>query len=240
VTPILSVPEALMRLGARQVAQLITSVSVMRVFVPRSEGHRNLWRHAIQVAVAARTLAANWPGGVDPQQAYVVGLLHDIGRFVMFEHDPVDFDAVESSLWRTPDELLAAERDICGFDHAEIGWRAGKVWGLPDQLADGIRNHHATALDGCVSGEVERLLRVVQLSDALSCRLMGCSSFSSLDAEARRAIVEPLCAAVPGVHVTPVNLASFAGAIQDESTTLAAALGIRQAGSPVGCGPKRA
>lgn len=243
VTPVLSLQEALMRLGSRQVAHFVTSVSVMRVFVPRSEGHRNLWRHSIQVAVAARTIAASSLRGVEPQQAYVVGLLHDIGRFVMFEHDPLDFEAVEGTHWTTPSDLLDAEREVCGFDHADLGWRAAKRWRLPDVLADAIRLHHATRFDTSVPLPFERLVRVVQLADALSCVLLNQNRFAALDSTTRRKLVEPICAAASSPAVgefSVADVAGLAGPIQDESATLAAALGIHPVDSPVDCRPKTA
>ncbi len=228
VTPVLSLPEALVRLGARQVAQLITAVSVMRVFVPTTEGHRNLWRHAIQVAVGARTIASRGPREVDPQRAYAVGLLHDIGRFVMFEHDPVDFEVIDGKHWSTPAELLAAERDVCGFDHAELGWRASTIWALPEEISDPIRLHHATVFDSKTPRARVALIKTVQQADALSCLMLSRPDLTSLDPLVAQEVIERVCPP-PGFGTPPASaadLSSIIGPIQNESSNLAAALGL--------------
>jgi HD-like signal output (HDOD) protein len=51
--PILTIPQSIMRIGARPLASTITSMAVMRVFVPTTKGQKNLWNHALQVAECA-------------------------------------------------------------------------------------------------------------------------------------------------------------------------------------------
>ncbi len=230
VAPVVSIPDALIRLGARHTAQLITSLSVMRVFVPTTEGHRNLWRHAIQVAVAARAIACRRPGDVDPHLAYVAGLLHDIGRFVLFEHDPVDLDAVEKRHWMTPLELLAAERDVCGFDHTELGWRACQVWSVPEPIGVTVRLHHRRTFGAEIDPEQIALIRVVQQADVLSCLLLNQPELVRLDPSAREAAIRravtPVCegdARAPSAS----ELSMLAAPIVNECAELTAALGLR-------------
>jgi HD-like signal output (HDOD) protein len=105
--PVRTIPQAIARVGARPLAELITSMSVQRVFVPSNLGQRNLWLHAIQVAVAARIYAQNRPElQTDPEEAYFAGLLHDVGRFVMFDRSPAELGQVDEIGWTTPDELI--------------------------------------------------------------------------------------------------------------------------------------
>src|SRR5487761_2129065 len=82
--PIVTIRQAVVRLGARECAGLVTALAISRVFVPTTTVHRQLWLHALQTAVAARTIASLMPkANIAPDQAYLAGLLHDIGRFVM-------------------------------------------------------------------------------------------------------------------------------------------------------------
>ena len=88
-SPMISIKDALVRVGTASVRSLVTSLAVQRVFIPTDRSQIRLWQHSIAAGVAAESIAALTPGlGIEPNEAYLVGLLHDVGRFVMFEHAP--------------------------------------------------------------------------------------------------------------------------------------------------------
>jgi putative nucleotidyltransferase with HDIG domain len=165
---------AIVRMGSRRVAALVTSFAAMRVFKPTTEAQRDLWRHALSCAVAAGEIAAQSRLDVDPQQAYVAGLLHDIGRFVLVDDVPVDEGAAFVPDWSRDPGPCALERAAVGIDHAEIGLAAAREWRLPRELWAAMRVHHEHGdLAGVVPEHVGRLVRVVQQADALSEFLLG-------------------------------------------------------------------
>lgn len=119
---IVRIQDAVARLGAKNVARLITAMSIARVFVPKTDLERNLWRHAFGVAVVAEKVTRAVVGPApDPSTAYAAGLLHDIGRFLLFQEAPQELQHVDETAWATPHELIDAEQRICGFTHAELG-----------------------------------------------------------------------------------------------------------------------
>lgn len=141
--PITTLSHAIARIGSIGAVNLVLAMAVTRVFVPRDPWEQSLWRHAVQVAHAARMLARK--GGVadvNPEEAYVVGLLHDVGRFVLFQEAPDYLRSIDEGHWDTPDTLVDEERAICGLNHAEIGSIACEKWGLPTRIEQAIRSHH--------------------------------------------------------------------------------------------------
>ena len=97
---------AVARLGAAHVADLVTTVAMTRVFVPRTPAEKDLWRHAIEVATACRTIIRRHPvNGVSAEQGYLAGLLHDIGHFIMIDQAPSFIQAVDALGSTTPAEL---------------------------------------------------------------------------------------------------------------------------------------
>lgn len=175
VSPITTLQQAIMRIGTHQIANLIMTMTVMRVFIPTTKSQRNLWIHAIQVAVAARTIARmNQAFKVDPEQAYLCGLLHDIGRFVQFEGAPDELGRVDESNWTTPQELVEVEKALCGFDHAELGWHACQKWYLPELISTVVREHHHYPPSATLVKESSllNLIQVVQQADSLSVLMM--------------------------------------------------------------------
>ena len=166
-SPILRIPDAVARLGATRVSGLVTAMSVARVFVPRSRWELGLWQHALGVATTAEFLARASSTTVDVQQAYLGGLLHDLGRFILFKEAPEALRRVDETKWDSPADLIAAEASICGFTHCEIGAQAATRWNLPTAISDLCRRHHEVIPVSANSKE-DRVLRVVHVADWLA------------------------------------------------------------------------
>ena len=101
-----------------------------------------LQRHALQVARAARRLAASPEVAAD---AFIAGLVHDIGKIVIATAFPEVAAAVrqgESGL--TPSEI---ERRILGISHGEVGAYLLTRWGLPLPVVDAVAHHHDAAAE---------------------------------------------------------------------------------------------
>lgn len=168
-----TIPVAIARVGARRLAQTLTQLAVAQVFVPTTLGQKRLWLHAVQVGLLAKRIAELRPSShAPPESAYLAGLLHDIGRFLMFQHSPQELGAVEETGWSSPLELIAAERRICGFNHAALGGAACQRWSLPEQIGGAVRLHHNPSFKAGTDPAVIRLVRCVQLADAVSCGLL--------------------------------------------------------------------
>lgn len=163
--PITTVRAAVTRLGSISASNLILSFAVTRVFVPKNAWERSLWRHALQVAVAARALAARARDpDVNPDEAYACALLHDVGRFVLFQAAPDQLRRVDESQWHTPEEMIAQERAICGLTHTELGALACAKWRLPDTVTAVVRDHHARP-KGAPLGRVAKLTALIHFAD---------------------------------------------------------------------------
>ena len=168
---IVSLDQAVTRLGTQRCAGLILALAVIKVFVPRSEAQRYLWIHSLQTALFARMFCQRIPSvKSNAGHAYLCGLLHDIGRFVQFEGAPADLTRVDDMHWASPQELIDAERSALGYDHSLLGWHACKKWCLPTTIGEVVRRHHEILpLDRHGSDE---LVRVVQWADKLSTALI--------------------------------------------------------------------
>ncbi|MDE2477946.1 MAG: HDOD domain-containing protein [Betaproteobacteria bacterium] len=165
--PITSIQEAMLRVGARGAVDLVLAHSAARIFVPGNEWEKTLWKHSIDVAWLMRklsVLAVDHRG--EPDEAYVFGLLHDIGRFVLYLEAPEELRSVEETDWATPEELIEAEIRICGFTHSELGYLALRKWRLPDALAEAVRWHHTQPLPlDKIDGRYRALNELLQEAD---------------------------------------------------------------------------
>lgn len=173
--PVDTIPDAIMRVGTRPLAEMILSASVVQVFLPRTHGQQLLWIHSIQTAVWARRIVEMRPDcGVTAEEAYLAGLLHDIGRFLMFQHSRDELGRIEESAYGDPRDLVAAEVDLCGFDHAHLGWYVCRQWLLPETVSEMVRNHHVYGERvKNIPSEISTLVQVVQQADHLSCGILS-------------------------------------------------------------------
>lgn len=182
---ITSIRRALTRLGSTEAANTILTVAITRVFMPRDDWEKSLWRHSIQVAVALRNLVHASPlADIRTDEAYTAGLLHDIGRFVLFGEAPKALRAIDEGHWETPEELVKMERSVCGFSHAELGAMACTQWKLPELLTSVVRRHHDVDIIPS-RGEVDTLLAAVRFADLamFPSALPGSTGYEDADVE---------------------------------------------------------
>lgn len=163
-SPITTLDAAILRIGARNAASLVLSAAVTRVFVPRSDGERALWQHALDVATLARRLARHVGGGsFAPEELYAAGLLHDVGHFVMLQEAPDQLDRLVGLEWRSAEELTRYERAIFGLTHADIGALACARWSLPSVIVQIVQQHHHPLSEP--QGRTAMMTALVQLAD---------------------------------------------------------------------------
>ncbi len=171
INPITSLREAVVRMGVKSVTDFVRTMAVMRIFLPTTAEEKSLWVHSIQVAVGAKLIAQAAPAlEVNPEQAYLCGLLHDIGRFVLFDKAKDQLTMLEDAHWQSPAELVQSERELYGFNHSELGQRVCKKWALPQMIIDVVGNHHEFDLPDSlfVDSPLGHLIRIVQMADFFS------------------------------------------------------------------------
>ncbi|MFT5706365.1 MAG: putative nucleotidyltransferase with HDIG domain [Oceanospirillaceae bacterium] len=169
--PITDIHQALIRTGSDDILSFLSRFSVTKVLTPMKSDERNLWRHSIETAYLSEYIArANPKLLIDPNLAYSCGLLHDIGRFVLFNVASKSIDFLESKDWKTPSELSDTETQFFGFTHAEVGSLAAQRWKLPAVITQVITHHHNYSKIDLFKfpDNFKNLLQVIQLSDFIS------------------------------------------------------------------------
>lgn len=136
-------------LGRRTLGALLATAAVSTQFSPGSGSgfdFESFWRQALGTAVAAQGLAIET--GADDEQAFIAGLLHDIGRLALATYFAESL-AAAVALARSQDlPLLLAERQLLGVDHAEVGALIASHWHFPAAVVAAILDHPAPGRDG--------------------------------------------------------------------------------------------
>ena len=128
-----------------------------------------LWDHARATATVSQHLTTVC-ARADPEEAFMAGLLHDIGRTVMDQEFPTQYAEVVDLVAQghTP-SLRSAERCVFQFDHTEVGFVVVTAWAFPRAIAETIRRHHDPA-----EAEADRgLCATVSLANSLCLHAQG-------------------------------------------------------------------
>jgi putative nucleotidyltransferase with HDIG domain len=137
-----STAQAFLLLGADRVIKIVLASSLIYRYDERATGFIAplFWRHSLGAAICARTLAEQT--GVDPELAFIGGLLHDIGRLLMYVASPAHVHKALDRRQHSDIPLIAAEREVFGYDHCESGRVLASAWKLPPDITDAIAAHH--------------------------------------------------------------------------------------------------
>lgn len=143
---IVSPTEAIQYLGVRRVRSLALSLHIFTCFDQVRLEHLSLervWEHSLTTGLLARKIVRAAGGDRHAQdEAYVAGMLHDIGKVMLASDLPQEFEraieiAIES---RIP--MIEAERQVFGVTHAEVGAYLLGLWGLPVAIVEAVAMHH--------------------------------------------------------------------------------------------------
>ncbi len=138
------VKRALAYLGFNTLAQLVLSISVISVFSQNKNTRFSLqefWKHALGTAVASEIIARKI-GYAKPEECFTCGLLHDIGKIVLFKIAPEEFLRVVQLTEKEKISFFEAERRLEIPPHGYLGEYIADKWRLPMVIRMSIRYHH--------------------------------------------------------------------------------------------------
>lgn len=167
-----SIGDAVRLLGLRTVASVLSAAALHGLLKqPACPGFdfEAYWHHAIATALTARALAPL--AGVDPDQAFLAGLMHDVGQLVLAAQLPADTQATIEHARRAGQRMHEAELALLGVSHAQVGAWVARHWHFPAAIVSAIECHHDPHEP--IDGQAPGLLAVVQLANVLAGEVMA-------------------------------------------------------------------
>jgi len=137
-----SIGQAVVRLGMTQLKNTILLAATGDLFDQSDPYIGSLWEHSIATSMASRWLATEL-GGADPEDAFVAGMLHDIGKIHIYnQRREAYIDLLDTSI-NTRTRFYVQERETPGsMSHEMIGLLLARKWGLSKEIVEVIRFHH--------------------------------------------------------------------------------------------------
>lgn len=207
-TKIESIERAVSTIGLRQIRELVLVTAVIQAFEGIPSGKVNMvsfWEHSVAVGIMSSEIGQS-AGIPSAQSYYIPGLLHDLGRLVMYLKLPnlmIELLEKRDTDGVSMDQL---EREILGYSHADIGGCLLEFWKLPQSIWEPVAMHHNPA----GSGEFMLTACAIHIADAwVNANRIG-SSGRRFDLE-----IDPEALELVGVDKDAIE---YAARIADEQT----------------------
>lgn len=142
-----TITQAITIIGTHQLRDAVLASSIVSVFRDIPDDIVNMesfWRHSVACAVTCRILAT-LRKDANIETAFLSGLLHDIGRLVLYKVKPKEMGELLAQCRETGELLYKAEQKHFGFDHALIGSLLLQEWELPKRHIETTGYHHKPA-----------------------------------------------------------------------------------------------
>ena len=190
-----TISHAITILGFSTIRNAIVSIGVMDAFAGKEpfDGFdmTRFWKHALAVAVTGRNLAEKSRLAL-PDETFVAGILHDVGKVVLAQY----FKEIFTEIWKSMREegcsFCESEKRFSPIGHAHIGGKLAKRWQLPVSLVEAIAYHHVIKK----SAVSVNLIYLVHISDLIVNNAhdgeMDQASFSTADPDAAKELVVSL------------------------------------------------
>jgi putative nucleotidyltransferase with HDIG domain len=139
-----TINHAVVILGFSRVKNIVLAASVFameKLEQPSAFDPAAFWRHSLGAAVCARAVSRELHCG-EHEEAFVCGLLHDVGKVVLAQVAPDDYRQALSLAASRSSLIRDAEEAVLGLDHAEVGSWLVERWQLPPGVQSAVRRHH--------------------------------------------------------------------------------------------------
>jgi putative nucleotidyltransferase with HDIG domain len=159
--------DAVAMLGLRTVAGALAAAALTQTL--RQEdcpgySHADHWQHSVATALCARELAPR--AGLDAEEAFLAGLMHDFGCLVLALHCPQGAAAAMALSRQQVLPLHEAEAEVLGLNHAQVGALLAQHWHFPPEIVAAIEHHHR--LPSADADQRVSLQALVQLANSVA------------------------------------------------------------------------
>jgi HD-like signal output (HDOD) protein len=142
-----SISRAVVVIGINNLRNMIVTESLKSLFKGNNSknpfSRNRLWLHCAAVSICSQMIMERI-FGLNGEDAFLCGILHDIGMIVEDQTASDLFSKVCNTYDESSNSITDYEKEIVGTDHCEIGHLLAKDWQLPIDVQEGIQLHHKT------------------------------------------------------------------------------------------------
>lgn len=135
--------EAIILLGFNTLRSLVLATSTHRMYQngQSDDVQDKLWEHSLATAIASRMLAKKC-GFDHSEEAFIAGLLHDIGKLVLTQKISDDYKEIIEKVEAEHTKFIDAEDEKFGFNHTDVALLLLHKWSFPAEIVNAVYEHH--------------------------------------------------------------------------------------------------
>jgi putative nucleotidyltransferase with HDIG domain len=158
--------DAVMFMGFDSIRSLIMTAVLKGVFSHVSLSEKLLWEHSVGCGFAARKIGEE-VGFQRREEAFIAGLMHDVGKAVLFLRSPAVMRDIMQEVYNDGGNFFEVEERMLGFTHADVGKVIADKWRFAPEIEDAIASHHQPDL----ARSAPELTRIVSLANSICHKL---------------------------------------------------------------------
>jgi putative nucleotidyltransferase with HDIG domain len=142
---IATIPRAISVLGFRVVRSLSMLAFSRSLFAQTRNPlfRTHIWQHSLLTAIAGQSICATLGDDKHKDEAFIAGLMHDMGKVLLFTHDQDKYLQVIDLVLTQGMPSYEAEQQVFGCDHYQVGCEAVSQWKLPERFIDYMGVNHS-------------------------------------------------------------------------------------------------
>ncbi|MGA2224935.1 MAG: HDOD domain-containing protein [Syntrophobacteraceae bacterium] len=133
--------DACMFMGFDAIRSLIMTAVMKGMFSSVSLSEKLIWEHTVGVGLAARIIGDE-VSFQRKEQAYLAGLMHDVGKAALLLRSPAVMRDVMQEVYNDGADFFDVELRLLGFTHTDVGQMIADKWRFAIEIEDAIANHH--------------------------------------------------------------------------------------------------
>ncbi len=142
-SPAESIDRAITIIGLQRLSSILLTMGAKTVLKDRFKTLQAVWKHSYACAFFAQNLMKRQTKSKEKMEsAYLAGLLHDIGKFVILSLSPKLVEKMDQLSEAKSISIISLEKEVLGLSHAEIGQKLALKWKFPSFLVSSIGLHH--------------------------------------------------------------------------------------------------